>query len=185
MRSIRVWALVLYDSSVNKSPAFSRDKAAPAKEDLSENNDMFDAAFRDDLKVEEAREKKRSPAKKKPRKSKPAELPPWKRRAEEGAKTAQKGKKKDKTVKSPSALKVVENNIDTDKKVLEKGPKKEKKIRIRKKIEDFKKSLKNIDNKKEKAIKYIKDYIKKDLGIWCINMIFYRLNYMVFIQKVL
>jgi polyphosphate kinase 2 len=62
-------------------------------------------------------------------------------------KTAQKGKKKDKTVKSPSALKVVENNIDTDKKVLEKGPKKEKKLK--KNLSEHT-SFKNINKKKSK-----------------------------------
>ena len=42
--------------------------------------------------------------------------------------------------------------------------KKEKEIRIKDKIEDFKRSLDNIDKKKEKAIKFIQDHIKNSLG---------------------
>jgi len=66
-----------------------RDKAVWGKEDLTESAEMFDAVFRDDLDVDDKKEKKRARSKRKRSAPKPSELPPWKRRAAMEDKSAQ------------------------------------------------------------------------------------------------
>ena len=91
--SLEMFETLFKDDLEMESRQAQRDKAAWAKEEFSESGEMFDTVFREDLEAEKERDKKRSPAKKKRGKSKPSELPPWKRRAEQEEKTAEKGKK--------------------------------------------------------------------------------------------
>jgi hypothetical protein len=91
--SLEMFDTLFKDDLEMESRQAQRDKDAWAEEEFSESTEMFDKVFREDLEGEKEEGKKRSPAKKKRGKSKPSELPPWKRRAEEEEKTAEKGEK--------------------------------------------------------------------------------------------